>query len=535
MTRPYRLSRIARPRIWPDYTSFFLISMLPLIFLAWSSFVHAQQSSDDVLTVAGQGATLYNDSWEFISLIAKGTKVTVTEFEGTSAIVRLPDGRTGRILLSQTVEYADRREEIPPVRDEPEQVPGEPESIQPETPADGFTGTPSSSITVVPAARTTRKEIIQDVFVDRESRSIDSRLEIDLKASGEDKDELRRTFSATTSLGLELEVERGSSGYYLSGAVEYDVDYSKTESDDNGTREETRSDAAGIRIKGFSEFGWDEYLTYGRKWYLTPQSPYFVYTEGQLSWAKRNDGSTDDLETPATNAAAGIGYGRVVNIAAFERIVIVQNELLAAGVLTRRLSRDVIRQLLPFYIRAMDHYDRMVKTQDILVANGLVTTNDITLDISYEIYDAISSSFDKRKYGLELKASYFQEVSKPNNDLDKYAFIAFFLRWEYPITLQHQISVEGDASSAITDGYDYTDMSVLAELSSVFGRYLESSIGARTEQIKATEETTTSTAFVTIDYNITDVVTWNNELEYNWYEDESTGFSASSKIVYHLY
>jgi len=511
------------------------VTTILCMFLICEFSLFAQQVSGEKLTIAGQGATLYDESWEFISVLAAGTKVTVTEFEGTSALVLTPDGRTGRIILSQTVEYADRREELPPARDEPEQVPGEPESIQPETPADGFTGTPSSLITVVPAARTTRKEIIQDVFVDRESRSIDSRLEIDLKASGEDNDELRRTFSATTSLGLELEVERGSSGYYLSGAVEYDVDYSKTESDEDGTREETRSDAAGIRIKGFSEYGWDEFLTYGRKWYLTPQSPYFVYTEGQLSWAKRNDGSTDDLDTPATNAAAGIGYGRVVNIAAFERIVIVQNELLAAGVLTRRLSRDVIRELLPFYIRAMDHYDRMAKTQDILVANGLITTNDITLDISYEIYDAISSSFDKRKYGLELKASYFQEVSKANNDLDKYAYVAFFLRWEYPITLQHQISVEGDASSAITEGYDYTEMSLLAELSSVFGRYLESSIGARTEQIKTTEETTTSTAFSTLDYHITDVVSWENELEYNWYEDESTGFSFTSKIVYHLY
>ncbi len=493
------------------------------------------ESAHGSLTIGKRGATLYSETWAAIAVLPAGAQVAVTALEETWASVLTKDGRRGRILLSQAVE-SDEQQAIdtipaPPmearaeVSPTPPTVPSRPvaETEEPRT-----VSTPAVQDTALgPATVTTQEELIRDVVVERESKSIDARIELDLTATGYNNDEKRRSASATTKAGLEYAVERGSQGYWFSGAIEVDFDYSKVDT--------AESDAAGIKILGFNEWGWDDFSAYGRKWYLTPQSPYFFYSEAQARWEKRDDGSTDSRDRPATNIAGGIGYGRVVDIASYERIIIVQNELMAAGILRTRIPRAMIRQLLPYYIRSMDHYDRMKETQDILLANGFIDADDITLDISYEIYDAIASSFDKRKYGLELRAAYFQEISKENKDMDKYGYLSFYLKWEYPLGRQHQLSVKADASSRITGEQDEVRMSLETELSSVFGRYVESQIGIRGDHAANAVETTTKVAFGELTYDLTDVVSWDNRFQYNWNEDSSTSFSFTSSIVYNIY
>jgi len=183
----------------------------------------------------------------------------------------------------------------------------------------------------------------------------------------------------------------------------------------------------------------------------------------------------------------------------------------------------------------MDHYDRIIETEKILLDNNLIDVDDISLDISYEIYDAIQSSFDKRRYGLEFRASYFQELTKESSGLDKYGFMAFHIRWEYPLSMRQQISLQGDLSNLVSGGDNYMSYSLLAAISTVRGRYLESETGIRIDGWKNGVESRTTSAFGEIEYDITDVVSWDNRFEYRWEEDETTSHSFTSQITYNLY
>jgi len=63
--------------------------------------------------------------------------------------------------------------------------------------------------------------------------------------------------------------------------------------------------------------------------------PYFFYLEGQGKWEKqkeKDESRDEDQENnPVTNGAAGLGYGRVVDIGAYERIMICTERVAGCG------------------------------------------------------------------------------------------------------------------------------------------------------------------------------------------------------------
>jgi hypothetical protein len=377
------------------------------------------------------------------------------------------------------------------------------------------------------------KALLSDILVEESLKYVDSRLEFDFSIDGSQNDERSVQVRLRGEWGIDLQVEKGWTGRWIKAGTEISYDYSETK---NAT--ETESTQRAYTVRGFEDY---YPLSVGYKLYFGAQSPFFLYTEGQGRWEK-GDNVPSEADDPETSAGLGIGYGRVIDIGSFQRVMIVQDELMFGGLLTRRFPRSVTAQLIPLFRRSGDHAERIREVEAILVSNGLIVADDISLDISYEIFDAIRSSFDKRKYGLEVKAAYVQELTTTDPDLEKHGYLTAQLLWEYPVSRGSQVATLADLRER-TGSDEFGSYSLELKLRNVHGRYVESELGllGRYERWKGDLGDTSRTfgeLFGEVSYEITDVVDWTTRLETTrdeYEDDKQIGYAVTSQIAYQLY
>jgi len=298
-------------------------------------------------------------------------------------------------------------------------------------------------------------EVDKDLLYEEKSKYLSSKWTLDLKAEGDDDgttDKTEQTFK--TDVGLKLVVEQSLLGYWAN--ADLNVDYRKN---DDGT---TKSDETTIELKNFDYSSGGIFLggapaDFGYKRYFSRQSPYFAFGQGLVNWKTIDSDATVAKGADGVEAAVGIGvgYGKIVDLGSYERVLIVQDELLSAGLIKVKFSRSIILELLPLFRRTREENDRLLKVQKILLDKGLIDKGVLTLHIASDIQDAIDESFEKRQYGLEIRASYLQEVSHYDSDQDKDGWLNAYAKYERPLTEKLQYTTQADLyQQVVTDADD---------------------------------------------------------------------------------
>ena len=406
-------------------------------------------------------------------------------------------------------------------------------------------------------------EVDTDFLYKEESVYKSSKWALDLnynkdKTESDPEDAQTTKVDVQTNIGGVQRIETALHGFWFDGS--FDFEYNKSE--DTTGPETTETVDKTYQIKQFEGI-YEGFLRYnycdvGAKRYLTPQIPLYVFGQGLFYWQDQVKDS-DASESKATELAAGcgIGYGKIVDLGSYQRIIIVQNELMSAGLLNGKFSRSTIMKLMPFFRKTMDNNERLMEVQAILVGEGLLNNKDITLDIANDILDAIDESFEKREYGFEIRGGYLQELAHKDSDQEKVGKLSAYIKYEKPLSEFHQITARADYFKIIkSDEEDEdlkseaTDIQFKLYLSSQLSSELFTKLGVdyviRKDYAGAYREDSMSNAssgfqegkstkvYLEANYELTDVITWENNASYtiNKPDDDTATYDNQKNIVF---
>jgi len=396
-------------------------------------------------------------------------------------------------------------------------------------------------------------EVNEDLLYEEESRFLSSKWTFNFDASGLNSDSNAadsNSQSLTTDIGANTVVEKARTGYWAN--ADFYVDYTRS---DNQTAE---TQTTNIKIKnftttsvqGFRNFDWADV---GYKFYLSEQSPYYAFTQGLAYWYRTESESTNKndstLSTKTDNdgleatVGVGIGYGKIVDLGSYERVLIVQNKLMAAGLITSKFSRSVVRDLLPLFRETMDDNIRLLNVQSVLTSANLIQAKDMSLDIAKDILDAIDESFEKREYGLELRLGYLQEVKHEDSKEDNDGYVYGYVKYEKPMSKNRQFTSQLNLFYHAVTEEKNKEISAhwLNYVTRQHSKKFTSKYGLEIDYNKVEETTTWEKLFGELDYEITDVLTWENELSYimTQYEadtlDDKQEYLIKSTLVYTIW
>lgn len=368
-----------------------------------------------------------------------------------------------------------------------------------------------------------------------------------------------------TNIGATQKIERPLSGYWFDGSI--DFTYTKTQNDSGADQVDKTykiKQFEGI-YEGFLQY---DYCDTGIKRYLSEQSPIYIFGQGLFYWKNevRDNDSSEDKKTEMS-AGCGIGYGKIVDLGSYQRILVVQNELIAAGLVKQKFQRSTILKLLPFFRKAMDKNERLMEVQTILVNEGLIDKKNLTLDIANDILDAIDESFEKREYGFEIRGGYLQDLVHRDKDEEKLGRMNVYVKYEKPLSEIHQLTLRGDYFKIINSDKDEdeyksegTEIQLTGFLSSQISAYLNSEVGityvikkdlagAYADIVQKSYDDTDSTYYPEgksiklygeMNYEITDVITWENGISYTTIKpdassktyDKQKTIEVTSKLTY---
>lgn len=378
-----------------------------------------------------------------------------------------------------------------------------------------------------------------------ESKYMSSKWTLDLSAMGDDDGTSEKSAEfLTTDVGLSTIVEKIMTGYWL------DVDIKLTVSrDDDGKQDTEKTD---LRIKNFEEniaggFDFREFADAGYKLYFSDQSPYFVFGQCLGNWyvdhkSPENEGG-DSEEGLELLGGGGVGYGKIVDLGSYERVMIVQDELLKAGLIDTKFTRSTIVDLLPLFRYTMERYYMIAEVQKILVNRGLINEEGFTLNIAGDMLDAIDEAFEKRKYGLEIRAAYLQELVHRDSDRDKNGWLSAYVRYELPLGKNHQFTSQCDLyQQVMTDNDDKTtQLGWLNYITSTFGAHATTELGIGLGYRKTTNTDTSEKIYGKFEYELTDVIKWVNDAEYTMYQygakgaDDKSKYKLTSTLTYTIW
>jgi len=388
-------------------------------------------------------------------------------------------------------------------------------------------------------------EVDKDLLYDEESQFLSSKWTFNLEATGSDNGTTDTSKqSVETDVGASVKVEKTRTGYWLNG----DIDFKHFNDDDTGTAYEhlTQFEFKNFDYTSTSGLFAFNYAEGGYKYYFSDQSPYFAFGQGLANYyneIRSPETPTDPDSGLELAVAGGVGYGKIVDLGSYERVLIVQDELLAAGLITQKFSRSIIRELLPLFRKTMDKTDRLIAVKKILVNNGLINDKDLTLDVANDILDMVDSAFEKREYGLEIRAAYLQEVLHRGLNSDKDGYLFIDVKYEKPLSKSHQFTSQFDLFQLVVSDKDdkITDISWLNKITSVFGQYVTTEAGLELTLRNESDVDTGERIYGELEYEITEVITWENTLEYKMNQfgaagaDDTSEYALKSMLTYTIW
>lgn len=426
--------------------------------------------------------------------------------------------------------------------------------------------------------------------------SIDNSSKIMSEGEASERTNVKKDSRINANVGAIRKVERPIYGYWVDAAFDYE--YQKEERSfqyDSPFIEDSvlKLKKNTFKLKefegAFEGFALYDYCDGGIKRYLSEQSPYYYFGQSLFYFEKVDSDSegitsTEEIENTGDNpeilAGAGFGYGKIVDLGSYERILILQDELLDAGIIQDKFSRPTIIRLLPLFRRTMEEYDRLKRVQKILEGEGVIDKNQLSLDLAGDIVDAIDEAFEKREYGFEIRAGYLQDLVHADSDEAKIGRFYVYTKYEKPIVDTHHFTFRGDFFHAIPYSSDDdenaitgTELQLRNYLSSVWTRNLESIVGGdliykhnlsaayknrlamrgqsdsmdELDQFSMANQTIyypegiSTRLYACAVYEITDLLNWENEISYTqiWPNDQiydvEKYFEFVSALVYTLW
>ena len=389
------------------------------------------------------------------------------------------------------------------------------------------------------------------LLYEEESVYLKSEAKLDLLATGkngfasDDGDD--QSFKA--SIGAVNRVEKTKTGYWADGKAS--IDHSINENKTTGQPDQ-RTDSTTFEIRKFEETIFSDqaglniltdFADVGHKWYFSEQSPYYGFGQGLAHYKFNRRTGPNEADGLESAIAGGVGYGKIVDLGSYERVLIVQDQLLAAGLINQPFSRSVIRELLPFFRRSMDKTDRLLEIKRILVNNGLVNDKDITLDLANDIQDAIDESFEKREYGFEARGAFLQEITHFDSDEPKRGYVFGHVQYEKPLAENHQYTSRFDFLQQVIGSNDDKILSAywLNKITSTFGKYIETEAGLVLTYVDETDTTTSEKIYGKLTYEITEILSWENSLSLQLTQngasgvDDTTYYELKSVLTYTIW
>lgn len=394
-------------------------------------------------------------------------------------------------------------------------------------------------------------EIDEALILEEKSVYLFSMWNFKLDANGNNKtgtDENYQRFN--TDVGVNRIVENKKIGYWFNSDVEFTF-----EKDVNGTSETEKTTTLNIRnfetssVQGLSN---NEMADAGLKFYLSEQSPFYFYMQALADWLDTKTETTSPTGTVSTQdngieylLGGGLGYGKIVDLGSYDRVLIVQDQLLNNNMIKSEFSRDIIRELLPLFRINMDHTVRLIKIQEILIRQGLIDSQGFSLNRTKEILNALDKSFDKRLYGLEFRIGYLKEQDHrdSNPDQEKIGYLYTYIKYEKPLSEKHQYicQINGLYQKAKEQNDEKISGYWSNVIDSILSANLNTKIGLEINFSKELEIDSHERVFGQLRYEVTDRLMWTNEIEYYQYQygdpnaEDSFEYTLSSKLEYTIW
>ena len=175
----------------------------------------------------------------------------------------------------------------------------------------------------------------------------------------------------------------------------------------------------------------------------------------------------------------------------------------------------------------------LISIQSILTSYGLIKAEELSLTIANSILTAIRESFNKREYGLELRLGYLQEVVHDDPAEDDDGYIYGYIKYEKPLAPNYQFTSQLNLYyHAVTEQED-KELSIhwLNSTTRQYGQKFSRKLGLELDYNKVADVTTWEKLFVELQYEISDIMTWENELNYTLTQYEAEGLRDKQEYV----
>jgi hypothetical protein len=393
----------------------------------------------------------------------------------------------------------------------------------------------------------------ETLIFEEKSVYFSSKWSIELNANGDNRsgtDAIHRRIN--TDVGVNRVVENKRIGYWFNGDVEFNFERDVNDTTESKTTTLNIHNFSISSIQGLNNY---QMADVGLKFYLSGQKPFYTYVQGAIDWEYQKEETISVTETTSDEndgmealVGYGLGYGKIVELDSYDKILIVQDKLLQVGIIKSKFSRSIIIQLLPLFRKSRDNTQMLIKVQKFLADNGLIDTGRFSLDMTKDILDALDESFNERQSGLDMRIGYFEEKrhkdSNPIQDLNGY--LSAYIRYEKPIRekLQYFCQINGLYYVAKKQDDRKITANWLNAISSPLGTNLNAEIGLNfyfSKRLETEINNISEEALVELDYEVTDDLTWSNRISYTMFQDndpdseDSYEYTATSILEYSIW
>jgi len=160
-------------------------------------------------------------------------------------------------------------------------------------------------------------------------------------------------------------------------------------------------------------------------------SELFLFAEAQLN-SDLNFGSGTDNEIPSVAVFSGLGWGRVLPVATYTRVIDYLNVLHRHNLLKRRLTVEEIQRMMEILSKRWDGAKQCSLAMQELRRMGVLVTEPDDF-VRLELVRAIEQSFGYRELGKDIRVGVRYIIT--NGSLQIIAPIELALLWQHKISL----------------------------------------------------------------------------------------------------
>jgi len=224
------------------------------------------------------------------------------------------------------------------------------------------------------------------------SQILDLSSNLNFRSSGD-----YRSFIGTGSVLQKYSVESRGFGFEQKTEIDYDA-----------------SDATGSEAYGFVAV--QEHTT--NKFYLAG-SDFFAHLGSDILYQHYFDnGSSTNMDAPLVTLSAGIGSGKLVDIANYKRAKNIEALLLEHRLISSHFTRDVTSKIIRTLRGIGTTESKLKKIVRTLERSGILMVSEFNVDAYVQLQRVITDNIRSFVTGFEIKAGVAQDVVPPYDGYD---------------------------------------------------------------------------------------------------------------------